>query len=102
MSGVSPCTADLDESLNALKYAHRVGKQMIIIEFNIDLFLCQASQIRNKPIKNVDPNAQRFIEMQSEITVNDTENSFFFNFNFNKLILVFTRRIRTTTDNYIS
>jgi kinesin family protein 4/21/27 len=23
-SGVSPCTADLDESLNALKYAHRV------------------------------------------------------------------------------
>ncbi|CAF4404553.1 unnamed protein product [Rotaria sp. Silwood2] len=47
---VSPCTADLDESLNALKYAHR------------------ASQIRNKPIKNVDPNAQRFIEMQSEIT----------------------------------
>ncbi|CAF0800873.1 unnamed protein product [Rotaria sp. Silwood1] len=47
---VSPCTADLDESLNAFKYAHR------------------ASQIRNKPIKNVDPNAQRFIEMQSEIT----------------------------------
>lgn len=29
----------------------------------------QASQIRNKPIKNVDPNAQRFVEMQSEITV---------------------------------
>ncbi|CAF2632483.1 unnamed protein product [Rotaria sp. Silwood2] len=47
---VSPCIVDLDESLNALKYAHR------------------ASQIRNKPIKNVDPNAQRFIEMQSEIT----------------------------------
>ncbi|UJR25871.1 hypothetical protein I4U23_007221 [Adineta vaga] len=47
---ISPCTADLDESLNALQYAHR------------------ASQIRNKPIKNVDPNAQRFIEMQSEIT----------------------------------
>ncbi|CAM4804717.1 unnamed protein product [Rotaria magnacalcarata] len=47
---VSPCIVDLDESLNALQYAHR------------------ASQIRNKPIKNVDPNAQRFIEMQSEIT----------------------------------
>ena len=24
ISGVSPCTTDLDESLNALKYAHRV------------------------------------------------------------------------------
>ncbi|CAF0941319.1 unnamed protein product [Rotaria sordida] len=47
---VSPCTADLDESLNALKYAQR------------------ASQIRNKPIKNIDPNAQHVIEMQSEIT----------------------------------
>ncbi|CAF0939041.1 unnamed protein product [Rotaria sordida] len=47
---VSPCIVDLDESLNALKYADR------------------ASKIRNKPIKNVDPNAQRFIEMQSEIT----------------------------------
>ncbi|CAF1162754.1 unnamed protein product [Adineta ricciae] len=47
---VSPCIVDLDESVNALQYAHR------------------ASQIRNKPIKNVDPNAQRFVEMQSEIT----------------------------------
>ncbi len=37
---------------------------------NLFHFISQASQIRNKPIKNVDPNAQRFIEMQSEITVN--------------------------------
>ncbi|CAF3564845.1 unnamed protein product [Adineta steineri] len=47
---VSPCIVDLDESLNALKYAHR------------------ASQIRNKPIKNIDPNTQRVADMQTEIT----------------------------------
>ena len=29
--GVSPCTADLDESLNALKYAHRVRRQPSVL-----------------------------------------------------------------------
>ena len=66
--GLSPCTVDLDESLNALKYAHRVGDEHRL-DFDDLLDVLQASQIRNKPIKNVDPNARHFIEMQSEIMV---------------------------------
>ena len=68
LSGLSPCTADLDESLNALKYAHRVSDERRLDIEDLRNVL-QASQIRNKPIKNVDPNARHFIEMQSEIMV---------------------------------
>jgi seryl-tRNA synthetase len=46
---ISPSSCNLDESINALKYASR------------------ARYIKNKPIVNMDPEAQRFVEMQSEI-----------------------------------
>ena len=48
---ISPSTANLDESLNAVKYANR------------------ARNIKNKPIVNRDPQSIRFEEMQSEIRV---------------------------------
>jgi kinesin family member 27 len=46
---ISPSSCNLDESLNAVKYASR------------------ARNIKNKPIVNMDPQTQRFVEMQSEI-----------------------------------
>lgn len=46
---ISPSSCNLDESINALKYASR------------------ARYIRNKPIVNMDPEQQKFVEMQSEI-----------------------------------
>ncbi|CAF0882015.1 unnamed protein product [Brachionus calyciflorus] len=46
---VSPSSCNLDESINALKYASR------------------ARYIKNKPIVNMDPEQQKFVEMQSEI-----------------------------------
>ncbi len=46
---ISPSSCNLDESINALKYASR------------------ARYIRNKPIVNMDSQTQCFVEMQSEI-----------------------------------
>jgi hypothetical protein len=46
---ISPSSVNLDESINALKYASR------------------ARYIKNKPIVNMDPHTQKFVEMQSEI-----------------------------------
>lgn len=46
---ISPSSCNLDESINAVKYASR------------------ARFIRNKPIINMDPQTQRFVEMQGEI-----------------------------------
>ncbi|RNA22387.1 kinesin KIF27, partial [Brachionus plicatilis] len=46
---ISPSSCNLDESINALKYATR------------------ARYIKNKPIVNMDPEQQKFVEMQSEI-----------------------------------
>ncbi len=63
------------------------------IRFN---YVFQASQIRNKPIKNVDPNAQRFIEMQSEITVKDC-TKYFTKLSF-EYFIAFTRRTSTATN----
>ncbi len=46
---ISPSSCNLDESINSLKYASR------------------ARYIKNKPIVNMDPQTQKFVEMQSEI-----------------------------------
>lgn len=46
---ISPSSNNLDESINALKYASR------------------ARYIKNKPIVNVDPHSQKVAQMQSEI-----------------------------------
>ena len=46
---ISPSSCNLDESINALKYASR------------------ARYIKNKPIVNMDSQTQCFVEMQSEI-----------------------------------
>lgn len=46
---ISPSSCNLDESINALKYASR------------------ARYIKNKPTVNMDPETQRFVEMQTEI-----------------------------------
>ncbi len=69
---VSPSSCNLDESINALKYASRVRKHFTFSKKNNYLIYStylklKARYIKNKPIVNMDPQTQKFVEMQGEI-----------------------------------